>query len=630
MKLPHRRIDSMATLLRAHPQPDTVRALLLMSLADEVSAYDNRAAGPVLEEAVQLTRRLRYRDFLAEALLGYADYHISLARYEAAVKLLHQSRAEFARLRNIGGVMRCLGRMARIAEQQGRYAVAVDYAFKAMAMSSTGDERRFHTSLVIQVAGIYSKVGDYILAKAYLDQALKVSCYWDYPDRINLILGELGELNRRQRRWPDARRYYAQSRRLSLELGDQPNVLLMDTNLAEMNEQLGDYAAAHRASYGLLRRAEAAHRVLLLPRIQALLARSCLMAGQPDSAVWYGQQSLQLSEANRSQEDIRTACAVLAKAYALNEDYTRAYRAQQRFATYSDSLGGVELARRTAALQLSNERRQQQARLQLLHKEQELEHLRQERRQMLLAGIALLIGVGAVGFFWSYRQRQRRREMALRNSLAADLHDDVGSLLSQISMQSGLLQEGLADEPGQRRQLVQISDASRSAVRQLNDVVWSLDAHNDHLPDLLDRMRDYAYDVLGAAGLEPRFNFPAELPTHRLPVLLRRNIYLIYKESLHNAVKHAAGASMVGISMRFTTGTPAQLVLEIEDNGTGSVATAGGHVRRSGHGLRNIQARAQALGGTATTRGGAAGFVVRVVVPLPSGWKSFGIGGSAN
>jgi signal transduction histidine kinase len=201
----------------------------------------------------------------------------------------------------------------------------------------------------------------------------------------------------------------------------------------------------------------------------------------------------------------------------------------------------------------------------------------------------------------------------------------VGTLLSQISLQSGLLREGLADGAGQRQQLGQISEASRSAVRQLNDVVWSLDAHNDHLPDLLNRMRDYAYDVLGAAGLEVKFVFPAELPGQRLPVLLRRNLYLIYKESLHNAVKHANGATAVTVSLRLDTGSPAQLVLEIIDNGRGAASVLG-HVRRSGHGLRNIQARAQALGGTASVSGGPAGFRVSVVVPLPSGWRVFGRG----
>ena len=622
----HRRVDSLQALVLAHSQLDTVRALLLMSLADEMAATDVRAAAPVLRQAVRLTKQLKYRDFEAEALLMYADYHISLASYDLAIMWLRQSEAGFARLRNTGGVMRCQGRLARIAEQQGRYAVAVDHALRGMAMSSTGDERRFHTSLAIQMGGIYSRIGDYQLAKTYLDQAFRVSCYHDYPDRINLILGEMGELNRRQRQWPDARRYYAQSRAVSLELNDHANVLLMDLNLAEMNEQLGDYTAVQQMSFGVLRRIEAAHRVLLLPRIQALLARTHLHSARTDSALWYGTRSLRLSQETRSQEGVRAASAVLAKAYAQRGDFAQAYEAQQRFTAYNDSLSGAELLRRAAAVQLSSERRQQQGQLTVLRQELELEQLRQQRRQMMLAGLALLLALGGAAMLWLYRQRQQRRVTALRNSLAADLHDDVGSLLSQISMQSGLLQEGFSDGAGQRRQLGQISDASRSAVRQLNDVVWTLDAHNDHLPDLLDRMRDYAADVLGAAGLEVSFAFPAELPNQRLSVHVRRNLYLIYKESLHNVVKHATGATAVHVSLRVEPGTPAQLLLEVVDNGQACTSAApAGPTRRSGHGLRNMQERAQALGGTAATGRGPTGFAVSVAVPLPSAWKRFGL-----
>ena len=72
---PRRRIDSVAALVRAHPQPDTVRAVLLMNLAEEIAAVDARAAGPVIRQALRLTEQLRYRDLLAEALLCQADYY---------------------------------------------------------------------------------------------------------------------------------------------------------------------------------------------------------------------------------------------------------------------------------------------------------------------------------------------------------------------------------------------------------------------------------------------------------------------------------------------------------------------------------------------------------------------------
>lgn len=114
---PPRRIDSLQTLLRGHPQPDSVRLERLNDLGDEITEVNKGAAGNTRRETVRLARQVRYRDFLAEALLNLADYHIALAQYDSASAPLEKSRREFVRLRDLGGQMRGLGRLARIADQ---------------------------------------------------------------------------------------------------------------------------------------------------------------------------------------------------------------------------------------------------------------------------------------------------------------------------------------------------------------------------------------------------------------------------------------------------------------------------------------------------------------------------------
>ena len=626
-----RRIDSMRATLRTHPQPDTTRLKLLFDLSSEIITADVRAAGPLRREACRLARQLNYRDFLAEALLNLADYHIALAKYGPALPLLRESRREFTRLHDKGGQMRCLGRQAQIADQQGHLAEALSYCFQAMDISSTGNERRFHTSLKIHAASLYTHLGEYAQARTYLQEALAVARYHDYPDRINLIMGELGELSQAQGQWTEARRYYglsiAVSRRINIT--DQATVRTMEFNLADVTERLGDHAQALALGYAVLREAKAGNQMQLVPQVQALLARTSLHMGRPDSAIWYAHHGLGASRQGRYQEGMRAAYDVLAAAYARRKDWAAAYQAQQQLTAYNDSLTGAEVTRHTAALQLEHERSQHQARIQLLTQQQELDRLRRQRQAAGLLSLVLLGALGSGTGLWAYRQRQRRRETALRKSLAADLHDDVGSLLSQISLQSGLLQEGLADAAGQRKQLSQISEASRNAVRQLNDVLWSLDANNGHLSNLLERMRDYAHEVLSAAGLEVRFDFPEALPTQHLPELLRRNLYLIYKESLHNILKHAQGATAVDVSLQVKTASPGWLVLQVLDNGRAVPEVLAGaapaYARRSSHGLRNIATRAQALGGTAASGFEPTGFRVQVAVPLAMGRKGYGL-----
>ena len=227
-------------------------------------------------------------------------------------------------------------------------------------------------------------------------------------------------------------------------------------------------------------------------------------------------------------------------------------------------------------------------------------------------GVVTLLGL-VVG--WQRRRMaQLRREHALRTRIAADLHDDVGALLSQIALQTDLLHEGLTPADQQAAQLAEVADSSRMAVRQLNDVVWSLDAHNDTLPGLLSRLRDYAHDVLHPTGRPVRFR-TGEVPAVELPAEVRRHLYLIYKEALHNILKYAPAGAAVTVGLHYTAD---QLELTVENDGLppepGAPVPAGRH---SGHGLRNIRERAAALRGHATT--GArpeGGFAVRVSVPL--------------
>ncbi|MBH8560251.1 sensor histidine kinase [Hymenobacter negativus] len=456
---------------------------------------------------------------------------------------------------------------------------------------------------------------------------MAISRYHDYPDRINLIMGELGELNRAQGNWAEARRFYGLGIAVShrIAVADQSTVRAMRFHLADVTERLGDHAALPLARTTLHEAAEA-HDVLLVPQLLALLGRTWLHQGRPDSALAYATRGREASAQARSLEGLRAAYEVLAQSHAAQGSWAAAYQDQRRFDTYNDSLQGADVSRRTAALRFNHAAAQHRAELQLMGQQEELAHLRRQRLAAGLLVLLLLATMGGTALLWRYRQRQRRREIALRNTLAADLHDDVGTLLSQIAQQSGRLQEGLADAAGQRQQLGEITEASRTAVRQLNDVVWSLDTHNDRLPDLLNRMRDYAYEVLHLAGLEVTFDFPAGLPDQRLSVLLRRNLYLIYKESLHNVLKHAAGATAVAVRLRYVARSLPQLVLEVHDNAPGPASASTRPEQGTGHGLRNMATRAEAMGGAATAgpaTGG--GFRVQVAVPLASPRRPFGL-----
>lgn len=176
----------------------------------------------------------------------------------------------------------------------------------------------------------------------------------------------------------------------------------------------------------------------------------------------------------------------------------------------------------------------------------------------------------------------------MRVRIASDLHDDVGSSLTEIALQSDYVQ-AITDDEEARDIAGQLGEMSRRVVTTMDDIVWSIDARNDTLGDLCDRMQDYANRVTGRLPMEVHFELIDIDDDLTISVEKRQHIYLIFKEAINNAVKYAE-ASDVWIVLKKTGN---KYKLSIKDNGKGFVS--GG--RKSGHGIRNIKLRTEELGG---------------------------------
>jgi signal transduction histidine kinase/ligand-binding sensor domain-containing protein len=215
---------------------------------------------------------------------------------------------------------------------------------------------------------------------------------------------------------------------------------------------------------------------------------------------------------------------------------------------------------------------------------------------LLLAATAL----AALG--WGLHHAQLVRAVQLervRTRIAADLHDDLSSSLARISILSEVGRRRIADpEALEATALDQIGETARELMEAVADIVWAIDARRDDLDSLLARIRRFAGDLLEARGVRVAFASPPGAAGIALRPEARRELYLILKEALHNAARHAR-AQEVGIDVRAADG---ELVAEVRDDGVGFSPGAGESAEssRSGYGLRNLRERAARLGGILT------------------------------
>jgi ligand-binding sensor domain-containing protein/signal transduction histidine kinase len=206
--------------------------------------------------------------------------------------------------------------------------------------------------------------------------------------------------------------------------------------------------------------------------------------------------------------------------------------------------------------------------------------------------------VGAVAFVTTlvnrYHLKQAVEIERMRTEIATDLHDDIGSNLTSISIFSQLVKREIKRGTlASTAMLDKIENSSRSLIDSLNDIVWSINPDNDSLEDAILKLEDFAVELLDAKNIEAYISISEELNHLTLPMNKRRNLLLIFKEMVNNVVKHAQ-ASKVFIEMKIDKDKgPKTLYVSVKDNGTGfCVAEV-----KKGNGLKNIKKRASLIDG---------------------------------
>ena len=199
---------------------------------------------------------------------------------------------------------------------------------------------------------------------------------------------------------------------------------------------------------------------------------------------------------------------------------------------------------------------------------------------LLLITAVIVAGI----FLYNYYKISRLVDLErIRIRIASDLHDDVGASLTEIALQADFIKATQRDN-ALSESLQQIGDMSRKIVTTMDDIVWSIDARNDTFGDLHDRMQDYANNVLTPVDIEPIFHFSGFESGKVMPLEIRQNLYLIFKEAVNNAAKHSKATRVEIIFIRLEQG----FELIIADNGVGMPE----HIRSGGHGMKNMKLRA--------------------------------------
>ncbi|HEY9171944.1 MAG TPA: ATP-binding protein [Verrucomicrobiae bacterium] len=210
---------------------------------------------------------------------------------------------------------------------------------------------------------------------------------------------------------------------------------------------------------------------------------------------------------------------------------------------------------------------------------------------LTIAVVLLLLHLQRVRTLRALQELKHKQQFdGERARIAADMHDDLGAALTQIAILGEVAKRQVSDSPQATSLLDRITQSARDVTSRMSDLVWATNPRHDSLDNLSAHLREQAARMLQDTPVRPLLSFPTTLPDAHLSATVRRNVLLVMKEAINNALRHARASeihvSFVADAERFR--------LVVEDNGCGFDST---ERREAGNGLNNMRRRIADLGG---------------------------------
>jgi signal transduction histidine kinase len=373
------------------------------------------------------------------------------------------------------------------------------------------------------------------------------------------------------------------------EIGSKDAIAGSFNNIGELYRHLGNYPEALKNQMAALKLAEETGNKYEIGLYCKDIGKVYIGLSNISQAKEYLTKALSLSMEVNNKENIRDTYEALSKLDSAEGNYRQSLVHYKLYTEYKDSMFNEIKSQQIAQMREQYESEKKDKKIVLLNSEKAMQALdlqkEKQTKNYIIVGLALFV-ILSFFIYQNYRNRQKLNLQKLRNKIATDLHDDIGSTLSSISIFSQMAQEQSKDTVPM---LETIGESSRKMLDAMADIVWTIKPENDQFEKIIMRMRSFAYELLGAKKIDFEFIADESVEKFKLPMEVRRNLYLIFKEATNNMVKYA-GANKAMFAIK---GGKNELTMMIRDNGKGFDVSKS----TEGNGLKNMKKRAIEIGG---------------------------------
>jgi two-component system, NarL family, sensor histidine kinase UhpB len=513
---------------------------------------------------------------------------------------------------------RCLLNLSYVYQDGAEYIKLLDCLKRARPLLEHDEDEMVLPLLDLTMGSTYGDMQQYEKGKQYIFSALAITKKLNRTDHLSSCYSGLGYLLMQQGNLDSALYYYRISYAVSVQLKDAESIAITADNLGEAFQKKAVFNCTYCIDSAYYYYNTALHWFTemnspgYIEYAKMNLGSILSTRKKYHTAEKYLLESFHYFDSLKDAKYAYTSAQLLSKLYESLKKYEQAYSYNIISLRYKDSLDAENRADSISKMFALYETEKRDRTIQLLNTKAALD--KEEISRQRIIGLFSIISVVLIIILLvvitnRYRIKQQLKEVKVRNQLAADLHDEVGSSLSSILLLSKMAAAEKIEERS-NSMLEKISSNTKEVIDKMGDIVWMMNPKYDEGSNVRDKLEQYVARIKDVALFNIHLQTDEALDTLKFSMEVRKNIFLIFKEAINNTLKYA-DAKNIFISLKLIE---KNIELNIKDDGKGFNISAITY----GNGLDTMAMRAKNCKGNYEINSAEGkGTLIKITIPLP-------------
>lgn len=549
-----------------------------------------------------------------DAFQGLSVTFLWLTQYDSAKYYLTRSQGLAEQIKDYPRLAGIYNSWGNLHLQEGDKTEALKkYIYAAKLQDSLLNDPLGEATALANIGNVQYLMGNLNNGLEYIKEAQTLAQANDLKNVIAYTSQLVGRIYRKQNKLDEALIEYQKALNVYLQMGQKREACETYVSSGNIHFDKTSFQEALNKYKTALNIAKEISNDPLLGMIYAAMSSTLHQLKRNNEAILYADSAQTIGKKINDQYTVLDSYEILSLIFESQKDYQESLSHFRKYSRLKDSLNEVTNRGQFEELEMKYQNEKKTTEIEFLKSDKALNEANLSRQRALQIGttVALLsviiISILLVNRYRVINKAKRLLEIErVRNNIARDLHDDIGSTLSSIN----ILSKVAMVEPGSNTQhyLQRIGDQSTRIMEEMGDIVWSIHPGNDAIDKIITRMREFINETFEPLDITCQFSEKIE-GVFSLDAEKRKNLFLILKETVNNAIKYSQATHIEITLIKIDQ----SLVLSIKDNGQGFDENK----IKAGNGLRNIRERSKEIHGNITINSGLDnGTTLQLIFPI--------------